>query len=155
MNNFYAGVECHHRPEIRNKPVVVGGDEEQRHGIVLAKNYIAKAAGIKTGETLWQARNKIDGLVVIPPNYPLYLRYSRLAREIYSKYTAQVESFGLDECWLDVSGDDGLLIADEIRERIKTELGVTASVGVSYNKIFAKLGSDIKKPEFSFEDIIF
>lgn len=147
MNNFYAGVECHHRPEIRNKPVVVGGDEEQRHGIVLAKNYLAKAAGIKTGETLWQARNKIDGLVVIPPNYPLYLRYSRLAREIYSKYTAQVESFGLDECWLDVSGDDGVLIANEIRERIKKELGVTASVGVSYNKIFAKLGSDIKKPD--------
>ena len=147
MNNFYAGVECHHRPEVRNKPVVVGGDEEQRHGIVLAKNYLAKAAGIKTGETLWQARNKIDGLVVLPPNYPLYLRYSRLAREIYSKYTAQIESFGLDECWLDVSGDNGVLIADEIRERIKKELGVTASVGVSYNKIFAKLGSDIKKPD--------
>lgn len=147
MNNFYAGVECHHRPDIRNKPVVVGGDEEQRHGIVLAKNYLAKAAGIKTGETLWQARNKVDGLVVLPPNYPLYLRYSRLAREIYSKYTAQVESFGLDECWLDVSGDDGVLIANEIRERIKMELGVTASVGVSYNKIFAKLGSDIKKPD--------
>lgn len=147
MNNFYAGVECHHRPEIRNKPVVVGGDEEHRHGIVLAKNYIAKSAGIKTGETLWQARSKCDGLIVIPPNYPLYMRYSRLAREIYTRYTAQIESFGLDECWLDVSGEDGVLIANDIRTRIKKELGVTASVGVSFNKIFAKLGSDIKKPD--------
>lgn len=147
MNNFYAGVECHHRPEIRDKPVVVGGDEEARHGIVLAKNYLAKAAGIKTGEALWQAREKCDGLIVIPPNYPLYIRYSRLARQIYSDYTPQVESFGLDECWLDVSGDDGVRIANEIRVRIKKELGVTASVGVSFNKIFAKLGSDIKKPD--------
>ena len=147
MNNFYAGVECHHRPEIRSKPVVVGGDEEARHGIVLAKNNIAKAAGIKTGEALWQAREKCDGLIVIPPNYPLYIRYSRLARQIYSDYTPQVESFGLDECWLDVSGDDGVHIANEIRARIKKELGVTASIGVSFNKIFAKLGSDIKKPD--------
>lgn len=147
MNNFYAGVECHHRPEIRNEPVVVGGDEELRHGIVLAKNYIAKAAGVRTGEALWQARDKCPGLVVLPPNYPLYLRYAKLARRIYSDYTAQIEPFGLDEAWLDVSGDNGELIANEIRGRIKFELGVTASVGVSFNKVFAKLGSDIKKPD--------
>jgi len=147
MNNFYAGVECHHRPEIRDKPVVVGGDEEQRHGIVLAKNYIAKATGIRTGQTLWQAREQCPGLVVVPPNYALYLRYSKLARKIYADYTAQIEPFGLDEAWLDVSGENGEQVANDIRRRIKSELGITASVGVSYNKIFAKLGSDIRKPD--------
>jgi len=147
LNNFYASVECHHRPEVRGKPVVVGGDEEQRHGIVLAKNYIAKATGIKTGETLWQAREKCPGLVVLPPNYPLYLRYAKFARQIYSDFTDQIEPFGLDEAWLDVSGENGVSVANEIRKRITRELGVTASVGVSYNKIFAKLGSDIKKPD--------
>ncbi len=147
MNNFFASVECQHRPEIRDKAVVVGGDEELRHGIVLAKNYPAKATGIRTGEALWQARRKCPGLVVLPPNYPLYLRYAKFARSIYSDYTAQIEPFGLDEAWLDVGGDDGVLVADTIRARIRRELGVTASIGVSYNKIFAKLGSDIKKPD--------
>lgn len=147
MNNFYASVECHHRPEVRGKPVVVGGDEEQRHGIVLAKNYLAKATGIRTGETLWQAREKCPGLVVLPPNYPLYLRYAKFARRIYSDFTDQIEPFGLDEAWLDVTGENGESVANEIRKRITRELGVTASVGVSYNKIFAKLGSDIKKPD--------
>jgi len=147
MNNFYASVECVHRPGIRNQPVVVGGDEELRHGIVLAKNYLAKATGIRTGEALWQARQKCPGLVVLPPNYPLYLRYAKFARQIYADYTSRIEPFGLDEAWLDVSGENGERVANEIRERIKRELGVTASVGVSYNKIFAKLGSDIKKPD--------
>lgn len=147
MNNFYASVECLHHPEIRNSPVVVGGDEELRHGIVLAKNYSAKATGIRTGEALWQARRKCPGLVVIPPNFPLYLRYAKYARQIYADFTDQIEPFGLDEAWLDVSGSDGVAVADKIRGRIRQELGVTASVGVSYNKIFAKLGSDIKKPD--------
>lgn len=147
MNNFYASVECAHRPEMRGKPVVVGGDEELRHGIVLAKNYIAKATGIRTGEALWQARQKCPGLLVLPPNYPLYLKYAKFARQIYADYTSQIEPFGLDEAWLDVSGEDGIRVANEIRSRFKRELGVTASVGVSYNKIFAKLGSDIKKPD--------
>lgn len=147
MNNFYASVECLHRPEIKNKPVVVGGDEKLRHGIVLAKNYAAKATGIRTGETLWQARSKCPGLVVVPPNYPLYLRYAKFARQIYADFTHQIEPFGLDEAWLDVSGSDGVLAADKIRARIKEELGVTVSLGVSYNKIFAKLGSDLKKPD--------
>jgi len=152
LNNFYASVECLHRPEIRDKPVAVCGDPAARHGIVLAKNYLAKATGIQTGEVIWQARQKCPNLVVLPPNYPLYLRFGRLARGIYASYTDQVEPFGLDEAWLDVEGSeqlfgDGARIADEIRERVKAELGVTASVGVSYNKIFAKLGSDMKKPD--------
>lgn len=152
LNNFYASVECFYRPGIRNKPIAVCGDPSLRHGIVLAKNYLAKATGIKTGETIWQAKQKCAELIVLPPNYPLYLRYSRLARRIYNSYTDQVEPFGLDEAWLDVSDScnlfgDGTQIANEIRERIKFELGVTASIGVSYNKIFAKLGSDLKKPD--------
>lgn len=152
LNNFYASVECLHRPEIREKPVAVCGDPLLRHGIVLAKNYPAKATGIQTGEAIWQAQQKCPGLVVLPPNFGLYLRFARLAREIYTTYTDQVEPFGLDEAWLDVTGScqvfgDGREIADRIRTRIKEELGVTASVGVSYNKIFAKLGSDMKKPD--------
>lgn len=152
MNNFYASVECLYRPELRGKPLAVGGDEEARHGIVLAKNEIAKRLGIKTGETLWQARQKCQGLVVVPPHYERYLHFSRMAKEIYADYTDQVESFGLDECWLDVSGSTTLFgtgkqIADQIRQRVKFELGITASVGVSFNKIFAKLGSDLKKPD--------
>lgn len=152
LNNFYASVECLHRPEIRNKPVAVCGDPSARHGIVLAKNYPAKATGIKTGEAIWQAKQKCPGLIVVMPNFPLYLRFARLARQIYADYTDQIEPFGLDEAWLDVGGShqihgDGIQIADEIRERIKSEMGVTASVGVSYNKIFAKLGSDMKKPD--------
>lgn len=152
INNCYAAIECLHRPSIRNKPVAVCGDPEARRGIVLAKNYPAKATGIKTGEAIWQAKQKCPELVVVPPNFLLYLRFSRLARSIYADYTEQIEPFGLDEAWLDVTGNcrnglDGTGIANEIRERIKNELGVTASVGVSFNKIFAKLGSDMKKPD--------
>ena len=152
LNNFYASVECLYNPSIRQKPVAVCGDVEKRHGIILAKNELAKAYGVKTGEALWQAKEKCPGIVFVPPNYSLYLRYSKIAKEIYGEYTNQVESFGLDECWLDVSGSTALFgsgknIADEIRKRIRKELGVTASVGVSFNKIFAKLGSDMKKPD--------
>jgi DNA polymerase-4 len=152
LNNFYASVECLYRPDIRNKPVAVCGDPAARHGIVLAKNYLAKFTGVKTGEAIWQARQKCPELVVVPPNFPLYLKYSHHAREIYTGYTNQIEPFGLDEAWLDVTGSATILgsgedIADAIRDRIKTELGVTASVGVSWNKIFAKLGSDLKKPD--------
>lgn len=152
LNNFYASVECLYNPAIRNKPVAVAGDVEKRHGIILAKNYIAKAYGVKTGDALWQARDKCPDIVFVPPSYDKYLNYSKMAREIYSDYTNQVESFGLDECWLDISNStqlfgDGEKVANEIRQRIKDELGVTASVGVSYNKIFAKLGSDMKKPD--------
>lgn len=152
LNNFYASVECLYRPELRDKPVVVGGDVTQRHGIVLAKNYVAKKYEIQTGEAIWQAKKKCPGLVVVPPNHNLYLKFSRMAREIYADYTDLVESFGIDECWLDVTGSVGLYgngeeIAEKIRQRIKLEMGVTVSIGVSYNKIFAKLGSDMKKPD--------
>ena len=152
MNNFYASVECLYDPAIRNQPVAVCGSIENRHGIVLAKNNLAKKFGIKTGDVIWQAKQKCPKLVVVSPNYDRYLQFSQVAREIYLDYTDQVESFGLDECWLDVSGSThmfgtGQKIADEIRARIKAELGVTASVGVSWNKIFAKLGSDMKKPD--------
>lgn len=152
MNNFYASVECVFHPEIRERPVVVGGDPEARHGIVLAKNYIAKKYGITTGEVLWQAKKKCPGLVIMPPDFEKYLHFSRRVREIFGDYTDQVEPFGLDEAWLDVTGSlfvrgDGETIANEIRRRVHDELGITASVGVSFNKIFAKLGSDMKKPD--------
>jgi DNA polymerase-4 len=131
--------------------VIVGGDEKKRHGIVLAKNEIAKKYGVQTGETLWQAKQKCPGVVFVPPDFKKYMKFSKLAREIYESYTDQVESFGLDECWLDVTASThlfgcGKTIADDIRARIRRELGVSASVGVSFNKVFAKLGSDYKKP---------
>lgn len=152
LNNFYASVECLYNPALRGKPVAVAGNPEARHGIVLAKNYAAKACGVATGNPLWMAKQKCPDIVFVPPHYDLYLKYSQIAREIYSEYTDRVESYGLDECWLDVTGSthlfgDGKAIADKLRERIRQELGVTASVGVSYNKIFAKLGSDMKKPD--------
>ncbi len=153
MNNFYASVECLYRPEIRNVPVAVAGDPENRHGIILAKNMLAKKLGVTTGEAIWQAKLKAPGLVLVPPDYKKYLRFSRLARQIYYDYTDQVEAFGLDENWCDITNSlqclhsDPVTIADSIRQRVKKELGVTVSVGVSFNKIFAKLGSDMKKPD--------
>ncbi len=152
LNNFYASAECLYRPEIRGKAVAVGGDEEQRHSIVLAKNYIAKKYEIKTGDTLNEARQKCPGLVVVPTNMRLYKHFSNVARDIYYDYSDKVEAFGIDECWLDCTGSahlfgGGKAVADRIRERIKIELGVTCSIGVSYNKIFAKLGSDMRKPD--------
>ncbi len=152
LNNFYASVECLYNPAIRDFPVAVCGSQDLRHGIVLTKNYIAKKYGIITGEAIWQAKKKCPDLVVVNPNYSLYLRFAKAAREIYARYTNLIESFGIDECWLDVTKSTGLFgsgekIAHEIKEAIKFELGVTASVGVSYNKIFAKLGSDLKKPD--------
>ena len=148
-NKFYASVECLYRPEIRNKPVAVGGSPESRHGIILTKNEIASKYGLTVGEPLWKARQKCPDLIIVPPNYPLYLRFSKLARRIYEDYSEYIEPFGLDESWLDVSGDlrSGKEIAEEIRQRVKEELGITVSIGVSFNKIFAKLGSDYKKPD--------
>ena len=104
LNNFYASVECLYRPEIRNLPVAVAGDPENRHGIILAKNMIAKKLGVKTGEAIWEAKLKAHGLITVPPDFAKYLRFSRLARKIYYDYTDQVEPFGIDECWLDVTG---------------------------------------------------
>lgn len=153
INCCYAQIECQARPELRGKPVVVGGDEEARHGIVLAKNLIAKRAGVKTAMALWEARKACPGLVVVPPDYRLYMDVSRRAREIYYDYTDRVEPFGPDEAWLDVTGTRRCLglspaeIAHEVSERMVAELGISVSVGVSWNKIFAKFGSDYKKPD--------
>lgn len=148
-NKFYASVECLYRPELRDKPMAVGGDPENRHGIILTKNEIASKYGLTVGEPLWKARQKCPDLVVVPPNYPLYLRFSALARKIYEDYSEFIEPFGLDECWLDVTGSEksGEEIAHEIRKRVKSQLGITVSIGVSFNKVFAKLGSDYKKPD--------
>lgn len=129
--------------------MAVGGDPENRHGIILTKNEIASKYGLTVGEPLWKARQKCPDLVVVPPNYPLYLRFSALARKIYEDYSEFIEPFGLDECWIDVTGSEksGEEIAHEIRKRVKSQLGITVSVGVSFNKVFAKLGSDYKKPD--------
>ncbi len=152
MNNFYASVECMLDPSLREYPVAVCGSVEERHGIVLAKNYKAKAYNVQTGDAVWQAKQKCKDLVIVPPHFEEYIKYSKLARSVYERYTDQVEPYGMDECWLDISGTRDMFgspekVANEIRETIKFELGLTISIGVSFNKIFAKLGSDMKKPD--------
>lgn len=149
LNNFYASVECAYRPELKKVPLAVCGDPEARHGIVLAKNQLAKSMGVKTGEAIWQARQKCPDLQVTPPDFQKYMHFAKLMRSIYAQYTDYIEPFGLDEAWLDVTGHkkSGEQIADELRRRAREELGLTLSVGVSFNKIFAKLGSDMKKPD--------
>ena len=147
-----AAIEHLHHPELAGKPLAVGGDPEARHGIVLTADYIAKRYGVKTGMALWQAKEVCPDITFVSPRMDLYLRFSRMAHEIYAEYTDRQEPYGIDECWLDVTGSsslkgDGLLIAQEISRRMKSELGITVSVGVSFNKIFAKLGSDYKKPD--------
>ena len=151
-NCFYASVELLHHPELRGKPVAVGGDPESRHGIILTADYTAKKYGVKTGMALWQAKQLCPAITFLPPRMDLYLRFSRMAQEIYAEYADLREPFGCDESWLDVTASatlkgDGELIAKEISNRMKSELGITVSIGVSYNKIFAKLGSDYKKPD--------
>ena len=141
-----------HHPELRGKPVAVGGDPEARHGIVLTADYTAKRYGVKTGMALWQAKQVCPDITFLPPRMDLYLRFSRMAQEIYADYTDKREPYGIDESWLDVTDSatlkgDGFHIAQEISSRMKKELGITVSVGVSFNKIFAKLGSDYKKPD--------
>lgn len=153
MNNFYASVECMLNPSIKDKPVAVCGSQKDRHGIVLAKNYHAKDCGVKTGDAIWQAQNKCKDIVIIDtPHFDEYLKYSKLARNLYREYTDLVEPMGLDECWLDVTASTKLFgppekIANELREKVKSKFDLTISVGVSFNKTFAKLGSDMKKPD--------
>lgn len=153
LNCFFASVELLRYPALRDVPVAVCGDPESRHGIVLAKNEAAKQLGVKTAETIWQARQKAPHLITLPPHHGLYREYSRKVNAIYGQYTDLVEPFGIDESWLDITGSmhlfggDGKAIADQLRERLREELGLTISVGVSFNKIFAKLGSDYKKPD--------
>ena len=160
LNNFYASAEAARNPALRGIPLAVAGDVEARHGIILAKSYEAKRHGVSTGEPLWQAKMKCPDITFVPPDYELYTRLSHKVREIYLSYTDRVEPFGMDECWLDVTGstrlfcdgaegvaEAGTIIANEIRERVKRETGLTVSVGVSFNKTYAKLASDMKKPD--------
>lgn len=149
MNSFYASVEMMLNPSLRGKAVAVCGATEDRHGIVLAKSEKAKKAGVKTGMVNWEAKKLCPDLVLVPPQYEQYLKFSKLAHQIYYRYTDLVEPFGMDECWLDVSSHvkSGMAIAEEIRKATREELGLTVSIGVSFNKIFAKLGSDMKKPD--------
>ena len=171
LNNFYASVERKLNPELVGKPVAVCGDKELRHGIVLAKSEEAKVFGVKTAEPVWQAQRKCPNLIIVPPHFDTYIKYSKAVREIYARYTDLIESYGIDECWLDISTStllfpeykgekfieidgnkfysDGFLqhLGDTIRNTVKKELGITVSCGVSFNKVFAKLGSDLKKPD--------
>ena len=151
LNNFYASVECVKNPELKGKSVAVCGSEDDRHGIVLAKSQSAKLCGVKTGDTIIEARRKCGNLVVVHPDFDSYHSYSEKVKSIYARYTDLIEPFGMDECWLDVSGSgifgDGFYIAEKIRNTVHKETGLTISVGVSFNKVFAKLGSDMKKPD--------
>lgn len=171
LNNFYASVERKLNPSLSGKPVAVCGNREERHGIVLAKSEEAKKCGIKTGDTVWQAQKKCKDLVIVPPRFGLYIEYSKRVRAVYARYTDLIESYGIDECWLDVTKStllfaayggekysvedsvkyysDGFLrhLGDEIRNAVKEDVGVTVSCGVSFNKVYAKLGSDLKKPD--------
>ena len=151
INHFYAGVEELFNPELRDVPMAVGGDQEKRHGIILAKNPLAKQHGVMTGEPLFQAKAKCPGLVIVPARFSLYLRFSQYIFKIYARYTDQIEPFGIDEAWLDVSASMRLYhnpmhLAQRIAADIYREYGLTVSIGISFNKVFAKLGSDYKKP---------
>lgn len=152
MNACYASIEAKLNPKLKGIPMAVAGSPENRHGIILAKSEEAKKMGVKTGEPIWQAQAKCPNITLVPPHYEEYLKHSKMARDLYYEYTNQVEPFGLDECYLDVTGSTHLFgsgeeIANEIRKRMKEELGISVSIGVSFCKIFAKLGSDMKKPD--------
>lgn len=152
INCFYASVEHLKHPEYKDKPLAVGGNPEKRHGIILTADYLTRKYGVRTGMTLWQAQKLCPDIVILEPNMQLYKEYSEMAHDIYSDYTDLIEPYGIDESWLDVSllcpnAEAGERIAKEINARMKKELGITNSVGVSWNKVFAKLGSDYKKPD--------
>ncbi|MBQ8908243.1 MAG: DNA polymerase IV [Clostridia bacterium] len=166
-NSFFASVEAVDSPSLQEVPMAVAGDKEARHGIILAKNELAKKYGVKTAETIWSAKRKCPSLVLVPPHHEKYALFSARVRRIYERYTDLVEPFGMDEAWLDVTGSkalfgDGYAIAESIRQAVKEEIGITVSVGVSFNKTFAKLGSDYKKPDAvtvisreNYRDIVF
>lgn len=166
-NSFYASVETALNPSLKNVPLAVCGSEENRHGIVLAKNELAKKYNIQTTDTVFQARKKCPNLVIVEPHHGEYIKYSKRVNEIYSRYTDMIEPFGIDESWLDVTASQklfgtGIEIAERIRREVKEEIGITVSIGVSFNKVFAKLGSDYKKPdaitvidEDNFRDIVY
>lgn len=166
-NGFFASVECALNPSLKDVPMAVGGSQEARHGIILAKNELAKKYNIQTAETIYSAKRKCPSLVIVPPHHDLYQEYSERVNKIYSDYTDLVERFGIDESWLDVTGSKQLFgsgeeIAAILRKRVREEIGITISVGVSFNKVFAKLGSDYKKPDATtviskenYKDIVF
>ena len=150
VNNFFAAVECLYKPQIRSAPVAVCGDKELRHGIVLAKNPVAKICGVKTGETIGDAKEKCPELLTVPPQMDMYYKFSRWAREIYEEYADNIEAFGLDENWIEITNlvrdeYEGRLVANEIRTKMREQLGITCSIGVSFNKVFSKLASDLRK----------
>ena len=153
LNSFYASVELLDHPELKDRPAAVCGDPESRHGIILAKNELAKKYKVQTAETIWQARRKCPDLVLLPAHHWKYREYSKKVNAIYERYTDLVEPFSIDESWLDVTGTlhlfggDGKALADQIRQTVRQELGLTVSVGVSFNKVFAKMGSDYRKPD--------
>ena len=153
LNSFYASVELLSHPELRHLPVAVCGDPASRHGIILAKNEPAKAFQVKTAETIWQAKRKCPDLALLPAHHGLYRDFSRKVNSLYQEYTDLVEPFGIDESWLDVTGTlhlfggDGAALADRLRDEVRSRFGLTISIGVSFNKVFAKLGSDYKKPD--------
>lgn len=166
LNNFFASCEVLKNPELKDKPVAVGGKEEDRHGVIVASNYLAKSYGIKCGVTTYQAKKLCKDVVIVHSGFSLYEEYSKRVRAIYLDYTDKVEVFSIDECFLDITHSLKLFgtaekIANEIKERVKNEIGLTISVGVSFNKAFAKIGSDLKKPDAvtvitkqNFKDII-
>lgn len=152
LNSFYASVEMMLDPSLKNKAVAVCGSTDDRHGIVLAKSELAKKAGVKTGMVNWEAQRLCPNIIMVPPQYDQYVKYSNLTREIYERFTDRVEPYGMDECWLDITGSTALFgngeqVANKIRKAVFEELGITVSIGVSFNKVFAKLGSDMKKPD--------
>ena len=152
LNNFFVSASCLTRPDLSGKPVAVCGDVSKRHGIILAKNQLAKRMGVKTAQPIWMARTLCPELETIPPDYSLYMEMSDKVKSVYERYTGHIEPFGIDECWLDVtpfnsSRNFGESVAEDIRKTVKNETGLTISVGVSWNKVFAKLGSDYKKPD--------
>ena len=153
LNNCYASIECMLHPELKGKYIAVCGNTAERHGIVLAKNQLAKKCGVKTGDVIWEAKQKCPQLTIVPPHMDEYLKFSKIVREIYLRYSPEVEAFGIDESWIELTGSHllqhqtPLEIANEIRGTVKSEVGLTVSIGVSFNKIFAKLGSDMKKPD--------
>lgn len=152
MNNFYASVECLMNPSIKNYAVAVAGDPNKRTGIILAKNYLAKVYGVKTGEAIWEAKQKCPSLITVAPHHDKYQEYSEKAHAIYYQYTDLIEPFGIDECWLDVTDSLKLFnatpleLAKKIQTQIYDELGLSVSIGISWSKTLAKLGSDMKKP---------
>lgn len=156
MNGFYAAVELLQRPDLKDRPMAVSGDPDSRHGIILAKNQLAKEYGVVTAETIWQAKKKCPQLVLVRPHMEKYRYYCGLINEIYQRFTDMVEPFSIDESWLDVTASQKLFgsgrqIADTIRRTVREELGMTLSAGVSFNKTFAKMGSEYKKPDATTE----